>query len=93
MNEENPGAIVSKHVGFSASQQVAPGYLFPCFGAPSQRQWPVALPLRGDRRNSSLHEQDRQGLQIDRPAPRSGTGFARGQGAVSLSRHRQQSRR
>lgn len=37
-------------------------------------------PRRGDRRNGSSHEQDRQGRQIDRPAPPSETGFVRGQG-------------
>jgi hypothetical protein len=51
------------------------------------------VPRRGNRRDDPLHEQDRQGLQIDRAAPTSGAGFIRRQWAISLSCHRQQSSR
>jgi hypothetical protein len=46
---------------------------------------------RRNRRDGPLHEQDRQGVPIDRHATRSATGLVRGPLAPSLSRHRQQS--
>ena len=46
---------------------------------------------RRNRRDGPLHEQDRQGVPIDRHATSSGPGFVRGQVALPLSRHRQQS--
>ena len=44
---------------------------------------------RRNRRDGPLHEQDQQGVPIDRHVASSGTGFVRGQVALSISRHRQ----